>query len=129
MSYTSKYGAVAALGSTWDDALSVVKGMSGSVDPYLPEVLCRVDQIRALRKDRSAIQALFGKAPTVPVPDCATTAPGLPGVGVEQAVAPLRAYVYMNKNPAVVWLGLTAALMIPFLLGYSVGRSGGKVNR
>ncbi len=122
MSYTRKNGAVAALGGTWDDALSVVKNMSGSVDPYLPEVLCRVDQIRALRKDRSVLQMLTGKAPTVAVPNCSTTAPGLPGIGVEEAVAPLRAYVYMNQNPWIVWLGITAALMVPFLLGYSAGK-------
>jgi hypothetical protein len=120
MSYTKRNPQPrVALGDTWD----TVKSMSGAVDPYLPEALCRIDQIRALRQGRSPLQALFGKAPTVPVPTCATIQDGLPGIGVEKAIKPLRAAAYLYRNPAVVWLGLTVALSIPFALGIMVGRS------
>jgi hypothetical protein len=119
MSYTSrKIRAQVALGDTWD----TVKSMSGGVDPYLPEALCRIDQLRALTVDRTPLQALFGKGPTVPVPVCAMTAPGQKGIGVEKAIKPLRAAVFVDQHPIVVWLGLTAVLMVPFVAGYAVGR-------
>jgi hypothetical protein len=123
MSYTSrKIGAQVALGDVWD----TVKSMSGAVDPYLPEALCRVDQIRALRKDRTVLQSLLGKKPTVPVPVCARTPPNMKGMGVEKAIKPLRAAVYAYQHPVHVWLGLTAILMVPFFAGYAVGRSSKK---
>jgi hypothetical protein len=120
MSYTTrKSERAAALGDTWD----TVKSMSGAVDPYLPEALCRIDQIRALRKGRTALQTFFGKSPTVPVPDCYSLAPGQGGIGVEAAIKPLRAAVYVYQHPIIVWLGLTAVLAVPFIAGYVVGRS------
>lgn len=114
MSYTPR----ATLGDTWD----TVKSLSVGIDPYLPEALCRVDQIRALHKDRTALQAFFGKPPTVPVPNCIAMPPGQKGIGVEKALAPLRAAAYVYQNPMVVWAGLTAVLMIPFAAGYFVGK-------
>lgn len=124
MSYTvqHKFGAQ-ALGGTWDDALSAVKQMSGAIDPYLPEALCRVDQIRALRKDRTVWQAVFGKQPTVQVPVCYNTPANIPGIGVESAMLPLRAGVYLNENPLTVWAGVVAVLLIPMMIGYSIGSS------
>jgi len=119
MSYLPRKAAQAALGDTWD----TVKSMSGGVDPYLPEALCRVDQIRALRKDRTALQIFFGKKPTVPVPNCTPQPPGRNGIGVEKAIKPLRAAAYAYQHPVVVWLGLTAILVVPFLAGVAVGRS------
>lgn len=123
MSYTRKNGDVqVALGGALDTVMSAVKSVSGSVDPYLPEAFCRVDQIRALRQDRTALQAMFGKRPTVPVPVCVKMPPNMKGVGVEKAIRPLRAVVYLEQHPGMVWLGLTAALAIPFFAGYTVGR-------
>jgi hypothetical protein len=116
MSYTSRN---LGLGDTWD----TVKSMSASVDPYLPEAFCRVDQIRALRKDRTVAQAMFGKKPTVPVPACVRVPDNKPGgVGVSKVIDKLRAVTYVYQHPIVVWLGLTAVLAVPFLAGVAVGR-------
>jgi hypothetical protein len=125
MTYTTRKpstGTVAALGSTFDDVMSTVKQMGGAIDSYLPEALCRVDQLRALRKDRSPVQALFGKKPTVPVPVCYKTPPGQKGVGVVSAMKPLRGSVYIYEHPTLVWVGLTAVFAVPFLAGFLVGR-------
>jgi hypothetical protein len=116
MSYTTRK--TEALGDTWD----TVKSMSSAVDPYLPEAFCRIDQMRALKTDRTPLQAMFGKKPTVPVPTCSTTPPGKKGIGVERAMKPLRAGVFVYRSPIVVWLGLTAVLMVPFIAGYAVGK-------
>ncbi len=107
-----------ALGDTW----STIKAMSSAVDPYLPEAFCRIDQIRALKKDRTPLQALFGKKPTTSIPNCAVTPEGRGGIGVDKAIRPLRAGVYVYRKPITVWLGLTAVLTVPFLIGYAVGR-------
>jgi hypothetical protein len=108
----------ASLGDTWD----TVKSMSASVDPYLPEVFCRIDQLKALHQNRTPLEALFGKAPTVAVPKCINVPPGQNGIGVEKALKPLRAASYLYQNPSVVWAGLTAVMVVPFLAGYVVGR-------
>src|SRR5512144_1537789 len=89
MAYTTPNSSV--LGDTWD----TVKSMSAAIDPYLPEALCRIDEIRALHKDRTALQAFFGKPPTVPVPNCMQALPGQHGIGVEKALKPLRAAAYV----------------------------------
>ncbi len=81
-------------------------------DPYLSEVACRAAQIVALRKG----------AP-VPVMQCPRTAPGLPGgVGLSAAVKPMRAYVTVQKHPALVPLGIAIAIGLPVLLGYYLGK-------
>jgi hypothetical protein len=104
------------------DALDAVKKMSGAVDPYLPEALCRVDQIRALRKNRKFAYAIFGKAPTVPVPDCYEYPPGANGIGIEQSLRPLRAGVYVYRHPTLVALGIVSMFAVPFFIGYAMGK-------
>ncbi|MEO6382480.1 MAG: hypothetical protein ABIO35_10900 [Nitrobacter sp.] len=121
MSY-SRTRPQAALGDTWSDTLSSVKAMTGSVDPYLPEILCRIDKIRALRKKRTMLQAILGEPPTVPVPTCVSMPPGLPGVGIEFAVTPLRITSWVVENPLLAIVGLATAVAVPYALGYSVGR-------
>jgi hypothetical protein len=118
MSNTTRKPQLGSLGDAWD----TVKSMSSAVDPYLPEAFCRVDQIRALRKDRTALQVLFGKNPTVPVPTCSTTPPGRAGIGIEKAMKPLRAGAYVYQHPKTVWLGLTVFLAVPMLVGFVIGR-------
>jgi hypothetical protein len=82
-----------------------------------------IDQIRALRKDRTGVQAMFGKKPTVPVPACVRVPDNKPGgVGVNKVIGKLRAVTYVYQHPIVVWLGLTAVLAVPFLAGVAVGR-------
>lgn len=101
---------------------AVGAAIGGATDPYLPEVMCRIAQLQALGKDRTPLQAMFGKKPTVAVPACVSTPPGKGGIGLEKAVKPLRAIVYVNKHPMAVWLGLTALLGVPMLIGYAIGK-------
>lgn len=97
---------------------------SGAVDPYLPEVICRISQLQALSTGRTPIQAMFGKKPTVPVPTCNSTPATAKGkVGLDRAVKPLRALVYVNQHPVVIWAGLTALLGVPLLAGYMIGKA------
>lgn len=106
------------MGDAWDD----VKSASSLIDPYLPEVLCRIDQLRALRSGRSVLQVMMFQPPTVPVPACVTTPPGIVGgIGVVRAINPLRAGVWAYTNPGGVWLVLALAVGVPFLVGYSMG--------
>jgi len=128
MSYTtrkSRYGE--PMGDAFSDLMKCGKGIvgtiaGGAVDPYLPEAICRVSQLQALSKDRTLKQALFGKKPTVAIPACAVTLPGQKGMGLEMAIKPLRALVYLNRKPSTVWLGLTALIGAPMLIGYMIGR-------
>jgi hypothetical protein len=106
-----------------DDVMGFAKQESGLVDPYLPEALCRIDQIRALRKNRSFVAAVFGKRPTVEVPTCTQTPLNTKGgVGVVGAIRPLRGAAYVYQHPTVVALGIAAVVSIPYLLGYVHGR-------
>lgn len=97
--------------------------LGGAADPYLPEVMCRIAQLQALGKNRTPLQAMFGKKPTVPVPSCISTPPGRGGIGLERAVKPLRALVYVNQHPLVAWAALTALFGLPLLAGYMIGKA------
>lgn len=79
-------------------------------DPYLPEVLCRVDQL-------AQIEA--GQRPS----PCASMPPGRAGgIGLRKVVAPLRAYVYAEQHPWVYPVAIGAAIGIPFIFGYLAGK-------
>ena len=117
----------AALGDAFSDLLACGKSavgtaVGGAVDPYLPEVICRISQLQALSKGRTPLQAMLGKKPTVAVPVCARTPAGKPGIGLERAVKPLRALVYVNQHPIAAWAGLTAIIGVPMLVGYMIGK-------
>ena len=99
----------------------VIVAASGISDPYLPEVACRVSQLQALTTGRTPVQILIGKKATIQVPACKPTPPGQKGIGVEKAIGPLRAAVYVGQNPSIVWLGAAAIVGVPLLLGYMLG--------
>ena len=103
---------------------ATVAGVAGGAvaDPYLPEVACRLSPLQALTTGRTPAQILTGKKTTVPVPACKATPLGQKGIGVEQAIRPLRAAVYVGRNPSVVWLGAAAIVGVPLLLGYMLGK-------
>lgn len=101
-------------------AIGVAAG--GAADPYLPEVMCRLSQLQALSKNRTPLQALFGKKPTVPVPACPKTPAGKGGIGLERAVKPLRAAVFVNQHPITAWLAVAAILGVPMFAGYMIGK-------
>ena len=117
-----------AMGDAFSDLLkcgqsAIGVAAGGATDPYLPEVICRISQLQALAKGRTPVQMLLGKKPTAPVPACTRTpANRKGGIGLERAIKPLRGLVYVNQHPVTVWLGLTAILGVPMLLGYMIGR-------
>ena len=82
MSYTSRKSRYATpMGDSLSDLIkcgtsAIGTAIGGATDPYLPEALCRIAQLQALSKDRTPMQALFGKKPTVPVPACVVDAAG-----------------------------------------------------
>jgi hypothetical protein len=129
MSYTSRKTGTSqvAMGDAFSDLLAcgrsaIGTAVGGATDPYFPEVICRFSQLQALSKGRTPLQALMGKKPTVAVPACAKTPPGKGGIGLERAVKPLRAAVFVNQHPIAVWAGLTAILGVPMLVGYMIGK-------
>ncbi len=128
MTYTTRKSRYAEpMGDSLSDLIkcgqsAIGAAIGGATDPYLPEVMCRIAQLQALGKGRTPLQTLFGKKPTVAVPACAAVAPGRGGIGLEKAVKPLRSLVYVNQHPVAVWLGLTALLGVPVLLGYMIGK-------
>lgn len=124
MSYTTRKSRYAEpMGDAFTDLIKCGSGIAGGLaDPYLPEVMCRITQLKALTAGRTPLQAMFGKKPTSPVPACATTRLGQKGIGIERLVKPLRALVYVHQHPATAWLGLTALLGVPMLVGYMIGR-------
>lgn len=127
MGYIKSRSNDVALGDSITDLVkcaqsAVGTAIGGATDPYMPEVVCRISQLQALSKDRTPLQAMFGKKPTVAVPVCAQTPPGRGGIGLEQAVKPLRGLVYVHRHPITVWAGLTAVLGVPLLVGYMLGK-------
>lgn len=79
-------------------------------DPYLPETMCRIGQLKTIHA---------GGTPGV----CNPTQAGLKGgVGLAPLMQPLRAYVYAEQRPWVYGAALVVAVGLPLALGYALGR-------
>jgi hypothetical protein len=90
------------------DVLSTVVG--ASQDPYLSEVICRVEQLQSIDKKQ-------------PVKPCVKTRPGLPGgIGLRRTIQPLRAYVYAEQRPWVYPVAVAAIVGLPLFIGYQLGK-------
>lgn len=108
-------GGLGSLGDTSAQGLvdTIVKGATVAVDvasdPYMPEVLCRVQQLHQINAHQ-------------PVSACANTPMGIGGgVGLERAIRPLRAFVYAEQHKWVYVVAIAALVGIPFLIGYELG--------
>ncbi len=108
-------GATIAMG----DAASTITSLVSTVgiatdlatDPYLPETVCRVSQIRALNN---------GQRPGA----CAETPMNKTGgVGLRRFVKPLRAYVYAEQHPWVYAAAVVGVVGVPMLIGYALGKA------
>jgi hypothetical protein len=111
MSYHRKRSGRVAMGDLLSSVESVAQtiGNVGS-DPYLPEVICRVNQLHAINGGQA-------------VPACAVTPPGLTGgVGMGRAMPVLRGYVFAEQNRWVYPVAIGAIVGVPFLLGYLFGK-------
>lgn len=114
---TSRYarrGSPPAMGDLASTITNLASGVGIAVDlandPYLPEMICRVSQLRDINA---------GKKP----PPCGNTAPGLAGgVGLRKVMPGVRAYVYSQEHKWVIPAAVAAVVGIPFLIGYALGR-------
>jgi len=99
------------LASSIESALGT--GVNVAEDPYLPEVLCHINQLQQINAGQ-------------PAGVCAETADNLPGgVGLINAVKPMRAYVWAEANKPWSWVLIAGvAVGIPMLLGYELGKGG-----
>lgn len=105
--FKRRYGRPAALGGISDVAQAA---LDVSSDPYLPEAVCRVRQLKAI-ESRTA------------VPPCVTTAPDLVGgIGLRKAMRPLRAFVYAEQHPWLYAVVVATVVGVPALIGYRLGK-------
>jgi hypothetical protein len=93
------------------DVASILNTVAdAATDPYLSEVICHVGQLK---------QIDHGQAVQV----CDETPAGLTGgVGLRNAIIPLRWYVYAQQNKWVYPVALIAAIGIPMFIGYELGK-------
>jgi hypothetical protein len=114
MSYHRNRSTPAALG----DLASTITGIASTVgvatdlanDPYLPEAVCHVGQLKALNN---------GQRPAA----CAKTAPNLAGgVGLRKLMPAMRAYVYAEQNKWAYGAAAAVVIGVPFLLGFLAGK-------
>lgn len=94
-------------GSTASDAL--VSAAAVASDPALPEVLRLVRQLNSIESAKTS-------SPSAPRPSFSA------GVGLSQAITPLKILIYTRQRPWIVPASAVALVFLPLLLGYSIGR-------
>ena len=109
MAITTRYRRRRPLQGLGDLASVLSTASDVAADPYLPELICRIQQLKNINN---------GQAVAI----CAETPEGIPGgVGIGNLMMPLRGYVYAQQNKWVYPVAILAILGIPFLLGYRMG--------
>lgn len=115
MTYLPRTRSKSALGGVSDvigsvvSAAAQVAGMAN--DPYAQELVCRIRQVAAVELGTSV-----PPCPSVPI---TTASPA----GLRKPVVGMRAYVWAEqRKPWSYPTVIAAAVGIPFLLGYLVGR-------
>ena len=107
----SSPGALGDLASTITNIASTV-GIAADLanDPYLPETVCRVGQLKALNnKQRPGT--------------CQAVRDGMPGgVGLRKLIKPLRGYVYAQEHKWTYAAAAGVVIGLPLLLGYALGK-------
>ena len=100
------------LGGTASDVANKVAMLAG--DPALPTVVDLVKQLYALEASRPG-------GPPAPKPTGPVNYKA--GIGLSAAVGPLKAILYVRKNPWVVPAAVAGILGLPLLLGFTLGRA------
>ncbi len=105
---TSRRRQLSGLGGVLD-TISIAADVAA--DPYFPELVCRVQQLKAID---------HGQSPNT----CSYTVDDGSGngVGLRRGMPGLRAYVYAQKNPWVYPLVIAGVFGLPMLIGYHLGR-------
>jgi hypothetical protein len=98
--------------SDLESALS--EGTALASDPYMPEVVCHIEQLSQIHNGQ-AVQA------------CAEVAYGTASpAGLGNFILPLRAFVYLQQNPWAYALLVGVVFGIPMYIGYDMGYTDGK---
>jgi hypothetical protein len=93
------------IGIAWGDVTdAVVLSTRILQDPYLPQAIKLVTQIADASTGPSGVNA------------------GQPGIGLRDAIFPLKVYLYSLKHPWVPWVAGAGVFLVPFLLGLAVAR-------
>lgn len=91
-------------------ATAVQTGVEVGSDPYLPETICRAQQLIAIENQR-------------PVPACASTPANLSGgIGLRIAMPVLRGLVYAQQHKWVYPVAVAGVIGVPMLVGYLLGK-------
>jgi len=93
-----------------DLASTVGTALDVAADPYLPEVVCRIQQLTQVDRGQ-AVQLC---------PDTPDNVVG--GVGIGRVIPALRAYVFAQQNQWVYPVAIVAVLGLPMLIGYHLGK-------
>lgn len=90
---------------------TIATAIDVATDPYIPEIVCRVQQLKQIGSNQ-------------PVQVCTDTPDTVVGgVGIRSAMPALRAYVFAQQNPWVYPVAIAAILGIPLWIGYELGRT------
>lgn len=81
-------------------------------NPYVPEVLCRLDQVQAANANPPRVAPGCANTPLV-------TADTL---GIRKYMIPIRAYAYAEQHPWAYLLGAGLVVGVPLLIGYAIGK-------
>ena len=94
-----------------DIASTIATAVNVADDPFLPELVCRINQLTAIQ---------HGQEGGI----CANTPEGTTGgVGIGPLMPALRAYVFAQQNQWVYPVAAVVLLGIPFFFGYEYGRT------
>lgn len=109
MSYHRKRGS-RGLG---DVAQTITTSVAVVQDPYFPEAICRIDQLRSIENGLHVLP-------------CTNTPPNKAGgVGLRKVMPLMRAYVTAEQHRPWSYVGLAAAVIgLPMLVGYAIGKKG-----
>lgn len=115
-------GRAMAMGDATSDLVAAVTKVLGTAspavgvaanvltDPYWPEAACHVAQLHAIENKK-------------PVPNCPRTPAGKTGgIGLRKVMPAMRAYVYAERHPVVKPVAVAAAIGVPVLIGYLLGK-------
>jgi hypothetical protein len=104
-----------ALGDSVADKIKTIAAATSTAadvvnDPYLPETICRAQQLVAI-ENRHAL------------PACANSPAGMAGgIGLRKLMLPLRGLVYAEQHRWVYPVAAVAAIGVPMALGYLLGK-------
>lgn len=108
-------GALGDVASYLDGLIKSVTGTAQTAvnvagDPYLPEVICHIEQLKQIEGHQT---------PQV----CTNTDLNLAGgIGLRNAVVPMRGYVYAQQHKWVYPVAIGVIVGLPLWIGFTLGK-------